>query len=47
MAVGVESVAVTGVKEQLRFVYHLLNGASPAPTDAVRFNMLVPQWRPY
>lgn len=43
-APGVQPVAASGIKEQLRFVY-TVGGANAS--DAVHFNMLAPQWRPY
>jgi hypothetical protein len=44
VAPGVTDVAVTGIKEQLRFAYTV--GGTQA-YSYVHFNMLAPAWRPY
>jgi hypothetical protein len=44
VAPGVTPLVVTGLKEQVRFAYTIAGGT---PLDAVHFNMLAPQWRPY
>jgi len=45
-SVDVDSKDLTGVKEQVRFMYSFVNG-SPAATDAAHFLMMAPSWRPY
>ena len=44
LAVGVTPLALTGIKEQVRFTYTV---AGAVPTDAAHFAMLAPAWRPY
>lgn len=44
MAVGVNSVNLTGIKEEVRFAF-TVNGANP--DDTVYANVLAPAWRPY
>ena len=44
MATGVNSVNLTGIKEDVRFAF-TVNGANPE--DTVYANVLGPQWRPY
>ena len=43
-ALGITSINASAIMEQLRFRY-VVGGA--AATNAVHFNMLAPQWRPY
>ena len=44
MAVGVNSVYLTGIKEEVRLAF-TVNGANPE--DTVYANILAPAWRPY
>ena len=44
MAVGVNSVNLTGIKEEVRLAF-TINGANPE--DTVYANVLAPAWRPY
>ena len=45
-AVGAYSKDLTGIKEEVRFMYSF-TGGTPAATDAVHFLMQAPSWRPY
>jgi len=44
MAVGVNPLSLTGIKEEVRLAF-TVNGANPE--DTVYANVLAPAWRPY